>query len=91
MASRLALPGMPLQVRDPCPRRRKLGQNRTTAKVIAMRQPAKPRLEVGVIEDGSGIYVETTARYRMTDKQAEELAANLMQFVHELRNGGVLT
>ena len=69
---------------------RKLGPHRVGAKVIALTQPVKPRLECGIIEDGSGIYLETTGRYRMTVAQAESFAADVMQFVHEVRNGGAL-
>lgn len=67
---------------------RKLGPHRTGAKVIALTQPVKPRLECGIIGDGEGVYIETTGRFRMTAAQAESHAADVMQFVHELRNGG---
>ena len=77
--------------------RQRTALQRGSARVIPMdRAGIKPkaRIEAGVLVDaegnGEGVYIETHGRYRMTADQAETFAADLMQFVFELRNGGKL-
>lgn len=50
--------------------------------------PPQRSLSCGVLEDGSGIFIECPERFRMTADQAEAFCVDLMGFIHELRNGG---
>ena len=43
---------------------------------------------MGIDAELGCIFLDTSGRYRMTADQAEEVAVSLMDFVHELRNGG---
>ena len=50
--------------------------------------PLRRSLEMGIDAELGRIFLDASGRYRMTADQAEEVAVSLMDFVHELRNGG---
>ena len=77
--------------------RQRTAFRRGSADVIPLERAgikAKSRLECGIETDdegnGIGVFLETHGRFRMTTEQAETFAADVMQFVFEMRNGGKL-
>lgn len=63
------------------------------ADILSLRPPKQMRVELGIAtHDGKDlIYYDINGEVSwMTADQAEARAADMMQFVHELRNGGKL-
>jgi hypothetical protein len=77
---------------------RKVTREHGGASVIPLARAIRrlPKLEVGVTPEGDGMYVHldegaSKLTFRMSADQAEDFVTDVMQFVHELRNGGKLT